>query len=1157
MFSLLKRRAFLIALGFLLIAVFIWYAGPYFAFADYHPFEPVLVRLFLILLVVVLWVGAALLRRLRAARVSEKLLSAVLSQAQPAERPSPEALKLRERFEEAVATLKKRQPGGHSLYDLPWYVIIGAPGSGKTTALLNSGLTFPLEQRLGKGAFRGVGGTRNCDWWFTDEAVFLDTAGRYTTQDSDAASDSTGWQEFLALLCKYRKRRPLNGVILTISAQDLMTQGDAGREMHVDAAHRRLSELAQELRIDLPVYVMVTKCDLVAGFSEYFDDLAQDGRAQVWGVTFPYEQTRRGEAAQTFPAEFDALMERLNARLFARIEADRDVRRRTAVFAFPQQMAALRWALAPLVGDVFASTRFEQPILLRGVYFTSGTQEGTPIDRLLGAIGRRFGVASETVVPPSGRGKAYFVERLLKEVLIGESGLAGVNRRVEVRQQLAEIGAYVAMALVAVVGLIVLTVSYGRNRTYIEEMGEVAARLQGVPTARAGAPLGTVLPRLDAVRAVVDAADRYRPDTPWAMRWGLYQGTSIGKSARDAYLRELDGLVLPLFAERVKQRLSEGTSDPETLYDYLKAYLMLGDPRHFEKPHLQAIADLEWGPQHGTSGDTAALSKHFRSLLEYSDALRPIALDPALVARARSTVRQASIPRIMYGEIKRSYAADTAHAVRLDVGAGVGGTEVLKRKSGVSLSDPIPSLYSRAVFKDVTGTRMPSLVKQFVGDSWVWGEGGLSSVNPVALAADVTDVYERDYIATWDGILDDIELVSFPTVPQTADALGTLAGPTSPLRGLLRTVVENTALIDLGDSAPSGALGSAKSAITGGFGKVLRSVQEATGVSTRAPGALVTAHFQPIQRLMAGAPGSTPLDRILGQIGEIQQQLKSLGPDVGGSDPLDALSSPALRGTLQGLQQDAATLPPLVGALVTQIGHRAEGSVIAGATGDLEHRYEQQVLKECNAVLAGRYPFANSPSDVQLADFARLFGTGGVFDTFFHENLENLVDTTQSPWTWRPGAVSSSPWLLAQFELAGRIRDTFFPQGSGPQLTFSVTLTDVDSANRRFVLQIDNQNFDNRSGADRKWQAKWPASDPGFAAATFEDRSGAWPAIHRFGGPWAWFRLIDASAPRREPPLHTVLDFVQSSYHVRVTIEASSIRNPFAHEEWRQFRCGS
>ena len=252
-------------------------------------------------------------------------------------------MKLRERFEEAVATLKQQRRSGHSLYDLPWYVIIGAPGSGKTTALLNSGLKFPLEQRVGKGALRGVGGTRNCDWWFTDEAVFLDTAGRYTTQDSDAASDSAGWKEFLALLRKYRKRRPVNGVILTISAQDLMTQGDAGREAHVEAARRRLNELNRELHIQLPVYLMVTKCDLVAGFTEYFDDLTQEGRAQVWGVTFPYEQTleRRGAAGVSGGVRrADGAAERAACSRGSRKSATCGAAR--TVFAFPQQMAALR-----------------------------------------------------------------------------------------------------------------------------------------------------------------------------------------------------------------------------------------------------------------------------------------------------------------------------------------------------------------------------------------------------------------------------------------------------------------------------------------------------------------------------------------------------------------------------------------------------------------------------------------------------------------------------------------------------------------------------------------------------------------------------------------------------------------------------------------------
>jgi type VI secretion system protein ImpL len=482
---------------------------------------------------------------------------------------------------------------------------------------------------------------------------------------------------------------------------------------------------------------------------------------------------------------------------------------------------------------------------------------------------------------------------------------------------------------------------------------------------------------------------------------------------------------------------------------------------------------------------------------------------------------------------------------------------VLKRKS-IRLSTPVPSIYSRVVFHEVIGSRMPILVKQFVDDSWVWGEGGIGSVDPVKLAADVTSVYERDYLAAWDGILNDIELVSFPNVQQTANALGVLSGPTSPLRGLLRLVVDNTSLVELTEKSSGGVIGTTKDKITDGLGKVMRSVQQAAGVSTAAPGWLVTAHFQPLQRIMAGEPGAAPIDKILGQIAQLQQQMKSLSPEVGGADPLEALSNPALKATLQGLQEEAASLPPLFGALVSQIGRGAEGSVAATAADDIRIRYQQEVLAECQAVVAGRYPFSpGSSMDMTLADFSRVFGWNGVFDRFFNENMQTMVNTLRKPWSWRSGAANLSSGILSQFENAQLVRDMFFPQGAPtPQVNFTVMITDVDQANRRFILQVDGQNVDNRHGVQRKWPARWPASEPGFAAATFEDRA-SWPPSQKFDGTWAWLRLIESGQPKREPPLHTVISFSQGEYLSRVTIEAASVRNPFAHQEWRQFRCGS
>jgi type VI secretion system protein ImpL len=1156
MFALL-RRVLPIVLGLLLISLFVWFAGPYFAFAEYRPLESPRARLIAIAVVVAMWAGFGIYKRFRANRASDRLAAAVVQQARTEEpRPSADVVQLRERFEDAVATLKQKRRSGQSLYELPWYVIIGAPGSGKTTALVNSGLQFPLEQRSGKGALRGVGGTRNCDWWFTDEAVFLDTAGRYTTQDSDASADSAGWAEFLALLRKYRKRRPVNGVILTISAQDLMLQGHGAPEGHVEAARRRLLELNRELHIELPVYVMVTKCDLVAGFTEYFDDLNQEGRSQVWGVTFPYELTQKGESQKAYPAEFDALIARLNERVFSRVEEDREVRRRARVFGFPQQMAALRDSLAGFVAEVFDSTRFDQRLLLRGVYFTSGTQEGTPIDRLLGSIGRRFGVAADAVMPPPGRGKAYFIERLLKHVLFAESGLAGVNRRFEFQMAAAQVGAYVAVAAVAILGVILWSISYNRNRNYIEAVGADVAKFREAPVTPDDVGVDAALPRLDAVNAVLASANRYAGDSPLSMRWGLYQGNSLGNAARDAYVRELSGALLPRVEAHLRQRLVDRASEPETLYEYLKAYLMLGDANRLDKDHLAAVLDAEWRGSYAAAPDTAdALSKHFKALLGNADKLPEVPLDQARIAQARSTIQQASIPRIIYNLLVLEYA-DDPRVLRLDVAAGAGSDQVLGMKSGRSLAEPVPALFTKPVFEEVRDENAGKLVSQFNDEYWVWGETRPAVTANARLETDVIDVYEKAYIAAWDRILDDFD-VSFQS-QQTAGALAILAGPTSPLRGLLRTVDLHTYLAKPPDSAPAkGVIDSAKDR----FGRLVDRGKEKIGVPTTVPGAQVTAHFAPIHTLVAGEPGAAPIDRVLVKLQALQQQISPVGQAVGGTNAITAITQSGSGELVKSIRQDAATLPPAVGGLVTRIADRAAGAVRADVRSELETRYQQDVVAQCREIVNDKYPFVTTSAvDVRPEDFGRLFGYGGVFDRFFKEHVEGLADMRRRPWSWKPDAsgvpVSSSRAMLAQFEAAQRIRDNYFVPGSTlPQMRFMVTPITMDQATDRFVLEIEGQSMDYRFGPERDYQATWPGPKPGAAAVMFLERGGGRPNI-AMQGPWAWQRLVDVAEMKAETDVRYQLTWRRDAHYATVRIEAASIRNPFNKADVQQFRCG-
>jgi type VI secretion system protein ImpL len=1142
MLSFLRSRAFIVLLGFVLFALFVWYAGPLFSFADYAPLQQGIARVVVIGAAIAAWIGWALLTRLRAARAGDRLMGAVVRQSAQ-EAPSAQTLQLRERFEESVATLRQKRRGGHVLYDLPWYVIVGAPGSGKTTALLNSGLHFPLEGRSGKGALRGVGGTRNCDWWFTDEAVFLDTAGRFTTQDSDPDADSAGWAEFLSLLRKYRQRRPLNGVILAISAHDLLVQGRAGREEHVDAARRRLAELNEKLGLQLPVYVLVTKCDLIAGFTEYFNDLTQDGRAQIWGVTFPVEQTRASEAAQALPGELDALVRRLNERLFGRVEDERDVGRRSRAFGFPQQVAALVEPLTHVVTDVFASSRFDRALLLRGVYFTSGTQEGTPIDRLLGALGRQFAVAPDAV-SAGARGKAYFIERLLTQVLIPESGLAGVNRRLEIRKAAFQLGAYAALAAVALLGVVLMSMSYVRGRSYIDEMTTSVEGLREAPAVSASSPRSGIVRRLDALARVVAVAED--PYVPWYARWVLYQGRAIGEAARDAYFREINGVLVPRIGARLEQLIAS-SSDTEDLYEYLKGYLMLGE-RNVARADRDPLAYLPWDDE--GAGD--ALTTHLLRLLEQRDRLRPVTLDEVVVRRAQSTIRNASIPQLVYRNVVRAYEGD-ARALQLDVEAGVGAVQVLRFRSGRPLSDPVPALYTKEVFGEVsTPGALADVIGKYTTELWVWGDAGAPDTSADAVRTAVLDIYERDYIERWDAVLDDVEVVSMPNMTALKEGLAVLAAPSSPLRGLLVVVDTQTHLVEPPDPAAEPGV------IEGAIKRIpIPGLSRAESVP---PGTRVTDHFAPIHQALSGAQGAAPIDAALGALGQIRDTLATTG-DAVGEKPAAPETQATTRALARSLENTATLLPPAISEMSRQVARTAVSVVSRGASTTFERQYRERVLRECVELIRGRYPFVPaSPNDVPLADFAQVFGYGGVFDRFFTEELQKYADTTRSPWTWRANSPVTSSEMLRQFEAADRIRRAFFRPGSREtELQFRVQPTDTTS--QRFVLELDGQRFEYLHFLRDPELATWPGPRPGMALATFDDGSGPGVRIpgQPFDGPWAWFRLVDAGTLRPEGTgnVEYVLTLAAGPHVATVRIEALNVRNPFgSRDDLPRFSCG-
>ncbi|MCD9033571.1 type VI secretion system membrane subunit TssM [Luteimonas sp. Y-2-2-4F] len=1161
----LKSPAFVALIGVLLLGVLVWVLGPAIGVAGRQPLAGTVPRLATIGALLLAWALAVLAFRLRQ-RARARRLGGALAAPGTGDRDAPDAAEraqLEARFREAMAVLRRRG-GGRSLHALPWYVVIGPPGSGKSTLIRNSGLRFPLGGQFGKEALRGVGGTRNCDWWFTDEAVFLDTAGRYTLQESDRRADAGAWAGFLRLLRRSRRHRPIDGVLVTMSLSDLLLLDEVERDRHAQAVRRRLDELAEHLGAAVPVYLVFTKCDLLAGFGEFFDDLDPAQRAQVWGASFPVDRTLDGTAARAFAGEFNLLLDRLEARLLDRLQQERDPARRAAILSFPQQFAAFGETARQFAEDAFAGHAYGQPVLLRGVYLTSGTQEGTPIDRMMGAVARTFGVDAARLHAPGMQSRTFFVERLLREVVFAEAGLSAASPAAARRRTLRRAAGYGGIALGAGLLLAAMGGSYVRNAAYL---AEVRAALDARPPARAlDAAAGPAqffalaLQRLEALRPAVDAAGRHRGDVPLSMRAGLYQGGAVGGQLHDAYLRELNGALLPGLGAQFRRGLAGNAGDLQALYYYLKGYLMLGQPRHADAAELEALAEIEWRrlfPDEPVLRD--ALSAHLRALLDAPGRLRALPLDDAQVEQARNTLRAADLSALVYSSLRLGLQGESADAARLDRALGLLG-DVFERASGAPLSEPWPALYTQPAFAEQARSGIGAAVDRFLADDWVLAAAPADALARARTVQQVLALYEQDYVRAWDALLADLRLRPAEDLQAASMAAAKLSGPGSPLRLLLKLVREHTHDL-LRAPAPDGAAAVAAGALDAAAEAAKRQAAE-RGAALAAvlgggeaeaapvPGQAIEARFAPLNRLTEGEPGAAPLDRTLAAIDALGKALLTL-PRSDAAQPDPALLM---------ARQEAAQLPPPLDAWVASLAGESETLVATGARDALGAQAREAIGADCAEFVRGRYPFdPAAESEIPLQNFGELFGHGGRFDRLFRESLAARIDTAGAAWRWRegPGLSPGPPALPAQMQAADRIKRHYFRDGALPEVRFTLRPPAFEGAVARVVVEIDGQTFEAAPGGEQSMPMRWPGPTPGRASIAAFDAAGAplGRVVHE--GDWALFRLLQAQGLARRSELAFAARLEVPGGGVELPLQAGSLRHPFLDTAVQRFGCGA
>lgn len=1163
--------------GVMAVCLLIWYGSPLVRIGEAQPFAPEWVRILLVCVFGGCFAVFLLYRFWKTLQANDALLQKLLhprfgKQESAASEQIQELQSIVQRAMNHLRTLRpmvngfaRVMQGKRYVYELPWYMILGAPGAGKTTAILNSGLTFPLAEQLGATSLAGVSGTRNCVWWFTNEAVLIDTAGRYTTHETNLTVDAAEWQGFLRLLRKHRPRAPINGAILTVSVEDLTNRSRAELIQLAASLRERFMDLQEALGIRFPVYVMVTKMDLLKGFEEYFHYLRHEGRNQVWGFTVPYaekENTKlsKADVREVYSGELTLLLQRLEQGLDTRLREEYSLERRRNLYCLPAELSSLFEPLLQLVELIFFESRYSgsqvQPIM-RGIYFTSAVQGEQPVTLGRTSLLQRlkgFVQGGQDLFEPTFTAKdaaqhptatrSYFLHDMLRRVIFPEAFLVKPNTRWEWRFLLVRSLGHL-FVLVAAAGLIgALFTSKANNAKMLREVsGREKVVEDNLALVQQGQRTELVPYVLHQACSLVDDDTWDVESPPLSYRLGLYSLGDVTVASQLTCSKLQERFLIPQATARLEQQLmaavnafkaSASMENSMHLYDVLRVYLIFYDKTRYQPATIVTwfMADLKKQQSGHFLAAHDMLPVHLERVLrrtEGFDRSRPF--NGELVNQARMQLKNESREERLYSRAKAALYAEAPEdfipARHMDEAGG----GVLFRASGRSMTEGLSGLFTyegyHQTFEPKIMLFLPEALRE---DTWIMGEAeqgdraqrGVMYMQQVA--GKVRQLYLKEYALRWQSFIQDIRVTVGALPESNLETLRLLGSSNSPLDQLAKAVVRETAL----SAKKPDVAGQLTEVAT----KKIKAKTRTTGLNFGPMDevSLVDSKFAALRKVVTGVanpdsarapalPDSAELSALRAMLSAYAAHMQ----EVIKASALNAL--PAPNTAAEKLAEKAAQMPPFFSTVVSALATSSTAQEGASRTRTMTQLAEAQVFLPCRKQLESRYPFNPKGRDADPADVVALLAPGGTFDVFFQKNLESLVNTESTPWTYR--SATQEGMDLAFFEKVAALREILFVDGDAKKvhMDYKIAVVDMDSRIERLEVRIGEQVLHYEHGPSYPLAVEWQGDLKAVAEMNLRPRSlGAMPL--KESGPWALLRLLrQGRVERTMHPGHFWLEF--------------------------------
>ncbi|WP_299017764.1 type VI secretion system membrane subunit TssM [uncultured Photobacterium sp.] len=1015
-------------------------------------------------------------------------------------------------FKAAVKQLKGRRGNKlNSLYELPWYVLMGGEKDAKSSLLQQNNLEPVLHRTNDESDTE-----QYVRFWSNDQMVVVEVGHRLF--DEEGIDDGL-WQVFAKQLLKYRPRQAANGIVTVIGC-DRLLQGDKKARLILSSNFQEaILTLGRYTGLSLPVYSLFTKADMIADFVDFFASYSGCDVDNPFGITLPIGEIPRFEA-HLFEKECKHLLESLAKQQFQLLREARQDEAKSIV-ALPYQLRVFFERAGELLSNLGRENRVRQAVWLRGMYLVTTGQKGASYDLLTKLVADKGAFNADVLQPvPPGR-KSLFANRIFSHVVLPESPIVGVNEP----RHYGYIAARSGMALVLVSVLTAFGLQMRDNWDQDENfrsraVTQLSLYSNDISRLREGTPdLEALIPVLNELRVVAEEGNQ---PLSWYSKVSVYQAETADEIYR-RYQQQLQLFLLPQLADVLSSELYVyvNLGNPSKVFELLRYYQMLFDKQRLDQQEMISYLIDTLNDQGDLSADNINnLGLLMNDLLvsEYDQVLQP---NDELISVAAQNLEGLSPERLIYARLKAMPEFRNRVDIRRQLGDKFGSLFRFKPDFHGYL---MPELFTRQGHSNIDLTvKSPILKKQLDEFKMIQGDmSGASVAELTELSKKVQRLYYADYVYQWKELVSNIEVKTFTSLADLAYAVKIAREPAnSPLIDVLDAVVVNTTLAVENNADTKGNTKAARQLGLKKTAKVLKKVDKINRIAgdklvRLQPSFVVNEAFSRYSTFMAPQGKTPPVDELIAALDNLNAYFDTA---LSSNNPGKALHGYAQahaagsQDVLVNFRRQASSAPGQVADWVKALDDQAWKQVINGGVGYLNQQWKEQVYSFYRQAIEGRFPFApQGRGEVAIDDFSGLFKPQGRIDNFITEHLKPFA-------YWDNGALKLAEVdgetlplrkeTLRVLKQAKNIRHLFFgPTGQELALQLRVKASSMSTTVTEFTIRETENLFDYRHGP-RLWQnIAWPSiGEDGYLSVNFYKGKNR-IASKSYSGQWSLFRVL-------------------------------------------------